>query len=102
MHRKMSKQKRMRKMFHVKISALTQSQTNLSIPNGFLYVCISGKKICSNDSCYFYHKPDDELIKNNRCNNCPLSVEEVKSRLKWVKEESVDKTEKKYFNHIKK
>ena len=102
MHRKMSKQKRMRKMFHAKISALTQSPKSHSIPNGFLYVCISGKKICSNDSCYFYHQQDDYLIKRNRCSNCPLTVEEVKSRLLWVHEATVDKTEKKYFNHIKK
>lgn len=102
MHRKTSKQKKRLKGFHLSIAKLTSRPRSISIPNGFLYVCISGKKICSNDSCYFYHKPDDDLIKNNRCNNCPLSVEEVKSRLKWVKEESVDKTEKKYYNHIKK
>lgn len=101
MHRKTSNRKSGRK-FHLSIARITSPLKGRSIPGGFLYVCISGKKICSNDSCYFYHKPDDDLIKGNRCNNCPLSVEEVKSRLKWVKEESVDKTEKKYYNHIKK
>jgi len=100
MHRKTSKQKKRMKKFTLSIANLTCRPTN--IPKGFLYVCISGKKICDNDSCYFFHKPDEQLIKNNRASNCPISVEEVKSRLLWVHDQSVDKTEKKYYNHIKK
>ena len=102
MHRKLSKQKKRMKKYSLPISNFTSQPSNLSIPNEFLYVCISGKKICDNDSCWFYHKPDDKLIKNNRASNCPISVKEVKSRLLWVHAQSVEKTEKKYFNHIKK
>jgi len=100
MHRKTSKQKKCMRKFKLSISGLTRRPTN--IPEGFLYVCISGKKICDNDSCWFYHKPDYQLIKHNRASNCPLTVNEVKSRLLWVHESTVDKTEKKYYNHIKK
>lgn len=102
MHRKTSKQKKRMRKFTLSIAKLTSQPASLSIPNGFLYVCISGKKICDNDSCYFFHKPDEQLIKNNRASNCPITVEEVKSRLLWVHGQSVEKTEKKYFNHIKK
>lgn len=102
MHRKTSKQKKRLRRFHIPIANLTSSPKGLSIPGGFLYVCISGQKLCMNDSCYFYHRPHNDLIKKNRPFHCPLSVEEIKSRLIWVHEQSVSKTEKKYFNHIKK
>jgi hypothetical protein len=87
MHRK-SKAEKTTQKFTAKVRNRRPTGNQPGMPERFMYICI-GVKTCPNEMCNFMARPTRSNVAQIRNHECPLAVEEVQSRLKWMPKKCV-------------